>query len=102
MPVREVGTRTSLLVILSILTVTVVASLTSRRARSLGALATAERQVRAYLDPAYTADPAERERVLQQIRAQVGIARSTPAGVRALQRSSVELRAVLSDKVSLP
>ncbi|MFC7360140.1 TerC family protein [Nocardioides astragali] len=101
-PVHEVGTGTSLLVILGILTVTVVASLTSRRARSLGALATAERQVRAYLDPAYTKDPAERERLLEQIRAQAGIVRSTPSGARALDRASDELHAVLSDTVSRP
>ena len=54
--VTEIGTGTSLLVILAILTVTTLASLLSRKGRAKTAIGNARRHARDYLDLDYTAD----------------------------------------------
>ncbi|VXB99051.1 TerC family protein [Nocardioides sp. AX2bis] len=61
--VTEISTGVSLGVILGLLTVTVVASLVSKKGRAKVAIGNARRHVNAYLDLDYTTDEAERERV---------------------------------------
>ncbi len=61
--VTEISTAVSLTVILGLLTVTVVASLVSKKGRAKVAIGNARRHVNAYLDLDYTADEGERERV---------------------------------------
>ncbi|MEZ0341665.1 TerC family protein [Mycobacterium sp. pV006] len=62
-PVVEVSTSMSLVVILGVLTITVVASLLSPKGRAQNAIRNARRHAQAYLDSEYTKDPAERERI---------------------------------------
>ncbi len=61
--VTEIGTGLSLGVIVGILTVTVAASLLSKKGRAKTAIGNARRHARDYLDLDYTADDAERERI---------------------------------------
>ncbi|MDO4717784.1 MAG: TerC family protein [Propionibacteriaceae bacterium] len=60
-PVIEIETTHSLLVILGILTVTVIASLASPKGRVASLAGQAERAARAYLEVEFHADPEERE-----------------------------------------
>ncbi|MCV7078578.1 TerC family protein [Mycobacterium szulgai] len=62
-PLVEISTALSLIVILSILVITIVASLLSRGGKARTAIINARRHATAYLDSEYTHDPAERERI---------------------------------------
>ncbi|GAA1633542.1 TerC/Alx family metal homeostasis membrane protein [Kribbella alba] len=61
--VVEIGTGTSLLVILVVLVITIFGSLFSTRGRTQTAMANVRRDAAAYLDAEYTVDPVERERI---------------------------------------
>ncbi|PZF80640.1 TerC family protein [Jiangella anatolica] len=65
--VVELSTGLSLGVIVVVLVLTVVASLVSPTGRAQTAIANARRHATAYLDSEYTEDPAERERIFQQL-----------------------------------
>jgi tellurite resistance protein TerC len=65
--VVEISTGLSLTVILSVLVVTVVASLVSPTGKAQTAIANARRHAAAYLDSEYTTDPAERERIYRRL-----------------------------------
>ncbi|MDX3000886.1 TerC/Alx family metal homeostasis membrane protein [Kribbella solani] len=65
--VLEISTGFSLLVILVVLLLTIFASLFSTRGRTQTAMAHIRRDATAYLDPEYTDDPAERERIFQRL-----------------------------------
>ncbi|MEA5455061.1 TerC family protein [Sinomonas sp. JGH33] len=66
-PVFEVTTGLSLAVIVGVLAVTIVASLVSPAGKAQTAINNARRHAQSYLDLDYTADPAERERVYQDL-----------------------------------
>lgn len=66
-PVVEISTVLSLSVIIGVLLVTVVASLVSPQGKVQNATSSARRHATEYLDLEYTADPAERERVYQEL-----------------------------------
>ncbi|KGN32941.1 transporter [Knoellia sinensis KCTC 19936] len=68
--VVEISTGLSLSVILGVLVVTVVASLFSPAGKAQNAIANARRHATSYLDSEYTADPAERERILRLLLAE--------------------------------
>jgi tellurite resistance protein TerC len=65
--VIEISTGLSLAVIVVVLLITIFASLFSTRGRTQTAMAHIRRDATAYLDPDYTDDPAERERVFQRL-----------------------------------
>jgi tellurite resistance protein TerC len=65
--VAEISTGLSLIVILAVLLITILASLFSTRGRTQTAMAHIRRDATAYLNPDYTDDPAERERVFQRL-----------------------------------
>jgi tellurite resistance protein TerC len=65
--VVEISTGLSLTVILSVLVVTVVASLVSRKGKAQTAIVNARRHATSYLDSEYTVDPAERERIYRRL-----------------------------------
>ncbi|HKU12197.1 MAG TPA: TerC family protein [Sinomonas sp.] len=65
--VFEVTTGLSLAVIIGVLAVTIVASLVSPAGKAQTAINNARRHAESYLDLGYTADPAERERVYQDL-----------------------------------
>jgi tellurite resistance protein TerC len=65
--VVEISTGLSLVVILVVLLITIFASLFSTRGRTVTAMAHIRRDANAYLDPEYTDDPDERERVFQRL-----------------------------------
>jgi tellurite resistance protein TerC len=65
--VAEISTGMSLIVILAVLLITILASLFSTRGRTQTAMAHIRRDATAYLNPDYTDDPAERERVFQRL-----------------------------------
>ena len=65
--VVEISTGLSLVVILAVLLITIFASLFSTRGRTQTAMAHIRRDATAYLDPEYTDDPAERERVFRRL-----------------------------------
>jgi len=65
--VVEISTGISLAVILVVLLITIFASLFSTRGRTQTAMAHIRRDANAYLDPEYTDDPDERERVFQRL-----------------------------------
>ena len=54
-------------VIVGVLTVTVLASLFSKRGRAQNAIGNARRHATAYLDAEYTTDPTERERIFRAL-----------------------------------
>ncbi|GAB3526176.1 TerC family protein [Arthrobacter monumenti] len=62
-PVAEISTGLSLSVILSVLAVTIIASIMSPAGKAQTAVSNARRHAENYLDLYYTTDPAERERV---------------------------------------
>jgi tellurite resistance protein TerC len=66
-PVVEISTGLSLDVILGVLAVTVLASLVSPAGKAQTAINNARRHATAYLDSAYTTDPAERERIFGRL-----------------------------------
>ncbi|MGW5189634.1 TerC family protein [Kribbella sp. NPDC004138] len=65
--VVEISTGLSLAVIVAVLLITIFASLFSTRGRTQTAMAHIRRDATAYLDPEYTDDPAERERVFRRL-----------------------------------
>jgi tellurite resistance protein TerC len=65
--VFEITTGLSLTVIVSVLLVTIVASLYSKAGKAHAAVNNARRHAESYLDLEYTADPAERERVYREL-----------------------------------
>jgi tellurite resistance protein TerC len=65
--VFEVTTGLSLIVIIGVLAITIVASLASPAGKAQTAINNARRHAESYLDLGYTADPAERERVYQNL-----------------------------------
>jgi tellurite resistance protein TerC len=65
--VVEISTGLSLVVILVVLLITIFASLFSTRGRTQTAMAHIRRDAIAYLDPEYTDDPGERERVFERL-----------------------------------
>ncbi|KHL02190.1 TerC family protein [Sinomonas humi] len=69
--VFEVTTGLSLVVIIGVLVVTIVASLVSPAGKAQTAINNARRHAESYLDLGYTADPAERERVYQDLEDEV-------------------------------
>lgn len=69
-PVVEISTGLSLSVILGVLVITVVASLVSPAGKAQTAIRNARRHATAYLDSEYTADPAERDRILRLLLAE--------------------------------
>jgi tellurite resistance protein TerC len=71
-PVVEISTGLSLLVIIGVLVVTVIGSLLSRVGRAQQAIAVARRCATNYLDPAYTMDPRERERIYGELEDMLG------------------------------
>ena len=66
-PVFEITTGLSLSVIVSVLLVTIFASLFSKAGKAHAAVNNARRHAESYLDLEYTTDPAERERVYQEL-----------------------------------
>ncbi|GAB4098078.1 TerC family protein [Sinomonas halotolerans] len=66
-PVFEITTGLSLTVIIGVLLVTIFASLFSKAGKAHAAVNNARRHAESYLDLEYTADPAERERVYQEL-----------------------------------
>ena len=69
-PVVEFDTALSLTVIIAVLAVTVLASLLSPRGKVRAAVSAARRDVVNYLDPGYTADPGERNRIFAKLLAE--------------------------------
>ena len=69
--VFEVTTGLSLVVIIGVLAITIVASLVSPAGKAQTAINNARRHAESYLDLGYTADPAERERVYQNLEDEV-------------------------------
>jgi tellurite resistance protein TerC len=67
--VAEIGTGQSLVFILTVLVVTVFASLLSTRGRTQTAMANIRRDAAAYLDAEYTEDLVERERIYRRLMA---------------------------------
>ncbi len=65
--VVEIGTETSLAVILAVLVVTVIASLTSERGKAQSAIAGARRLATNYTDLDYTSSKEERERIYAKL-----------------------------------
>src|SRR6266540_3140853 len=65
--VVEISTGLSLVVIMVVLLITIFASLFSTRGRTQTAMAHIRRDAIAYLDPEYTDDPGERERVFERL-----------------------------------
>ena len=66
-PVVEITTGLSLTVIIGVLVFTVVASLVSKAGKAQTAINNARRHAVSYLDLEYTADPAERERIYNDL-----------------------------------
>lgn len=66
-PVLEVGTGLSLSFIISVLAVTVIASLLSSRGKAQTLLAGARRDASYYLEPGYNADVGERNRIFTRL-----------------------------------
>ncbi|MCV6973229.1 TerC family protein [Mycobacterium bourgelatii] len=66
-PVIEISTSISLVVIIGLLGVTVAASLLSPKGKAKMAIANARRHATAYLDSEYTHDPEERERIFKKL-----------------------------------
>ena len=99
--VVEISTGLSLSVILGVLSVTVVASLFSRKGKAQTAIANAGRHAAAYLDSEYTRSAAERERIfglLLQERDQIlslgpkyrQMVRDEPALMELLERAAAK------------
>ncbi|EOM76740.1 TerC family protein [Rhodococcus rhodnii] len=93
--VVEIGTGTSLLVIVGVLVVTVTVSLASPRGRALSAVNGAARHARSYLDLDYTADESERRRVFEQMCREERKIHALPAKHRELVRRHTDLVATI-------
>ena len=88
--VVEIPTLTSLVTIGGILLVTIATSLLSRRGRVRSAIAGAQRHAAAYLDPGYTTDPVERERVYARLLEDETALRERQPAFRRLIRSEAD------------
>jgi tellurite resistance protein TerC len=89
--VVEISTGLSLSVILGILTVTILASLLSKKGRAKTAIGNARRHMNAYLDLGYTQDDAERERIYRLIEDEIAQIRSLGPKYREMARDEPEL-----------
>ncbi|GAA0979650.1 putative membrane protein [Nocardioides aquaticus] len=89
--VTEISTAVSLGVILGLLTITVVASLVSKKGRAKVAIGNARRHVNAYLDLDYTADEGERERVYCKLVEEAEQVRSLGPESKRMMRDETEL-----------
>jgi tellurite resistance protein TerC len=90
--VVEVSTGASLLVILSVLAITIAASLRSSRGVVQAAVANARRHAMAYLDTDYTTDLAERRRIWARLEGEQAVLRGLTDGQRArIRRREAEL-----------
>jgi tellurite resistance protein TerC len=93
--VAEISTGLSLTVIIGVLLVTIVASLASPAGRAQTAISGARRCATNYLDPDYTYDPGERERIFDQLREQVQIVGDLGPKYRQMVRDEEELMDIL-------
>ncbi|MGO1974759.1 MAG: TerC family protein, partial [Propionibacteriaceae bacterium] len=94
-PVVEVSTELSLLVIGGVLLVTVIASLVSNAGRAQTATNNARRYAQAYLDLDYTEDPEERQRIYRLLVAEGARIRSLGDKHRQKARDEHELMSLL-------
>ena len=94
-PVVEISTGLSLSVIVGVLVVTVIASLRSPAGRAQQAIAVARRCATNYLDPAYTIDPAERERIFDELDERMGEIIAFGPRYRQVVRDEDELMSLL-------
>jgi tellurite resistance protein TerC len=94
-PVVEISTGLSLIVILGILTITVLASLLSPRGRAQNAINNARRHATDYLDLGYTQDHTERIRVYQKLVDETKVIRGLGPKYRAMARDEEDLMELL-------
>lgn len=93
-PVVEIGTITSLVVILGVLTVTILASLVSPAGRAQNVVNNARSHAEEYLDVNYETDPELRERNYQKLLTEIQTMKALPEKHRARirdERSLMEL-----------
>jgi tellurite resistance protein TerC len=95
-PVVEMSTTVSLLVIIAILIVTTVASMLSARGRAQNAVAGARRHASEYLDRRYEADRAEREQIFARLLTEERQIRSLPPKFRARIRAEDQLMELIA------
>ena len=95
--VIEIGTMTSLGVIVVVLLVTVVASVLSPKGKATTAIANARRHATAYLDSEYTHDAAERERIFNKLLNERDQIMALDPKYRQLVRDEPALRKLLDD-----
>ncbi|GAA4285459.1 TerC/Alx family metal homeostasis membrane protein [Brevibacterium daeguense] len=95
-PVIEISTGTSLLVIVGVLVITVFASIRSPRGRAQAAISGARRDARNYLELDYTADDAERRRVYQEMVENERTVSELPGKYRAMIKEEYKFRDLLS------
>ncbi|MEO6867570.1 MAG: TerC/Alx family metal homeostasis membrane protein, partial [Gaiellales bacterium] len=95
-PVVELSTGVSLLVILGVLTITVIASIRSPWGRAQSVINGARRNAIDYLDPDYTTDDEERLRVYEEMAANEAQLIALPERYRARIRQQRELIEMLS------
>lgn len=91
--VVEISTGLSLIVIFGVLIVTVVASLTSTWGRAQNVICSARRHAVEYLD--IETDPAHREEIFAQLRAETDVLRALPERYRRRIREEEKLMALL-------
>ncbi|WP_212612747.1 TerC/Alx family metal homeostasis membrane protein [Pseudonocardia hierapolitana] len=92
-PVVEISTGVSLVVIIGVLVVTVIASLTSAKGRAVNLVAAARRHATEYLT--CETDPAVREDIFQKLLAEEAQLRRLPEKYRARIREEEKLMALL-------
>lgn len=96
-PVIEVPTSLSLIVILGVLVITVVASLLSPAGRAQTAISGARRHASEYLDVQYSADEAERERIFSRLLDEEETIKGLPPKQRARIRDEEKLMSLLHE-----
>ena len=95
-PVIEIGTGTSLVVILGILVVTVVVSLRSPKGKTKTAVSALRRDVADYLDLDYPVDAAEREKIYARVVESERKVMALEPRLRQLIREPEKLKAALA------
>ncbi|MCW2950626.1 MAG: transporter [Thermoleophilia bacterium] len=95
-PVVEISTGVSLLVIVSVLAVTVLMSLFSRRGKAGTAIANARRHATSYLDLGYTSDWRERQRVYDLLCREEHVISALPEQYRAMIDDEHDFRELLA------
>ncbi|WP_114906545.1 TerC/Alx family metal homeostasis membrane protein [Ornithinimicrobium murale] len=96
-PVVEVSTGLSLVVIIGVLVVTIAASLLSPAGRAKNAIGNARRHATQYLDIGYWGDPEAREKSYQALEEEIATIRSLPEKQRAHIRNERELMELLEE-----